>query len=89
MATEQLLPPMVTLVLSPEQGAGVVVVIACDDVGPDVVGADVVGARVVVGCGVDGADVEVVVRDGSCVVVGLAVVVGPTVVVAGCGVVPV
>lgn len=74
---------------------GVDVVIACDDVGPDVVGADVVGAMVVVGCGVDGADVEVVVRDGSCVVVGPAVVagpavvVGPTVVVAGCGVVPV
>lgn len=44
---------------------------------------------VVVGCGVDGADVEVVVRAGSCVVVGPAVVVGPTVVVAGCGVVPV
>lgn len=125
MATEQLLPPMVTLVLSPEQGAcqlkdnykwkqwfyhfigltpytallriyvterkrtGVVVVVACDDVSPDVVGADVVGAKVVLGCGVDGADEEVVVRDGSCVVVGPAVVVGPTVVVIGCGVVPV
>lgn len=43
----------------------------------------------VLGCGVDGADEEVVVRDGSCVVVGPAVVVGPTVVVIGCGVVPV
>lgn len=68
---------------------GVVVVVACDDVSPDVVGADVVGAKVVLGCGVDGADEEVVVRDGSCVVVGPAVVVGPTVVVIGCGVVPV
>lgn len=66
---------------------GVVVVIVCDDVGFDVVGVDVVGVMVVVGCGVDGVDVEVVVRDGFCVVVGLVVVVGLIVVVVGCGVV--